>query len=133
MINKIILVGNVGKDPEIRSTQSGSEIASFSLATSESYKDKNGEKQTITQWHNVSVFGKTVNIIKSYVKKGSKLYLEGSIKYDEYEKDGEKRYSTKIVINNFSHKVTLLGENPQKKEADYSLKDTAVFDDNIPF
>lgn len=97
-INKVILIGALGKDPDVRATASGLAVASFSLATSRKQKDKTD----VTQWHNCVAFGKTAELVESYLKKGSKLYLEGELQYQEYEKDGIKRVSTKIVINDMS-------------------------------
>jgi single-strand DNA-binding protein len=91
-LNKVILIGNLGKDPEIRYTQQGEPIANFSLATSERWTDKSGQKQERTEWHRVEVFGKTAQIVRDYCSKGKQVYLEGSIKYDEWtDKDGNKR------------------------------------------
>ena len=91
-VNKAILVGHVGKDPEIRSTSSGDTVASFSLATNSGY----GEKKT-TDWHNVSVFGKSANFVRDYVKKGAQVYVEGSIRNRSYvDKNGVKKYVTEI-------------------------------------
>ena len=102
-VNKVTLIGNVGKDPEIRYTQSGEPIANFSLATSESWTDKSGQKQEKTEWHRVEVFGKTAQVVRDYVTKGKPLYVEGSIKYDEYtDKDGIKRNVTKIRVSGFN-------------------------------
>ena len=99
-INKAIIVGNLGKDPETRYTPSGTAIASFSVATSESWKDKQtGEKQERTEWHRIEAFGKLAEIIGEYLKKGSQVYIEGKLRTDEYEKDGIKRYSTKIIAD----------------------------------
>jgi single-strand DNA-binding protein len=97
-VNKVILMGAVGKDPEIRYTPAGMPIASFSLATSK----KSKEKEEVTQWHNIVAFQKTAELVGQYVHKGSKLYIEGEIQYQTYEKDGEKRFSTKIVVNDMS-------------------------------
>jgi single-strand DNA-binding protein len=97
-VNKVTLIGAVGKDPELRYTQAGMAIANFSLATSK----KNKEKQEVTQWHNVVAFQKTAELVEQYVKKGSKLYIEGELHYQEYEKDGERRFATKIVVNDMS-------------------------------
>ncbi|MEO8362735.1 MAG: single-stranded DNA-binding protein [Vicinamibacteria bacterium] len=109
-VNKVTLIGNVGKDPEIRYTQSGEPIANFSLATSESWTDKAGQKQEKTEWHRVEVFGKTAQIVRDYVTKGKPLYVEGSIKYDEYtDKDGIKRNVTKIRVSGFNSRIVLLG------------------------
>jgi len=92
MINKVILLGNVGQDPTIKTTQNNDKIATFSLATSESYKDKNGERQTVTEWHNIVCFRRTAEIVEMFVNKGSKLYIEGKIKTEEFE----GKYYTKI-------------------------------------
>lgn len=97
-INRVTLIGAVGKDPETRYTAAGLAITSFSLATSEKRKDKD----EVTQWHNCVTFGKLAEIVSQYVTKGSKLYLDGTIQYQEYEKDGEKRFATKIVVNDLS-------------------------------
>jgi single-strand DNA-binding protein len=109
-LNKVTLIGNVGKDPEIRYTQSGDPIANFSLATSEKWTDKSGQKQEKTEWHRVEVFGKTAQIVRDYVTKGKPVYIEGSIRYDEYtDKDGIKRNVTKITVSGFNSRLLLLG------------------------
>lgn len=97
-VNKITLLGNVGRDPETRFMDSGLAVVNFSLATSRKPKDK----PEVTQWHNLVAFGKTGELISQYVSKGSKLYVEGEVQYSEYEKDGIKRYATKIVVNDVS-------------------------------
>lgn len=97
-VNKVTLIGAVGRDPEIRYTASGMAVANFSLATSKKSKDK----EEVTQWHQLVAFQKTAELVEQYVRKGSKLYIEGEIQYQEYEKDGEKRLATKIVINDMS-------------------------------
>jgi single-strand DNA-binding protein len=110
-INKVILVGNVGQDPEVRSTQDGREIANFSLATSESWKDKNsGEKKEKTEWHRVVIFSPgLVNIVKSYVKKGSKVYLEGSLQTRKWtDAQGLEKFTTEIVLQNFNSTLQIL-------------------------
>jgi len=98
-VNKVILVGNVGNDPEVRVLETGVKVASFPFATSESYKDKKGERQTTTEWHNITIWRGLAEVVEKYVKKGAHLYLEGRIKTDTYEKNGEKRYSTKVVCD----------------------------------
>lgn len=97
MINKATLLGTLGKDPEIKHTSNGNAVANFSMATSESYKDKSGQKQTKTEWHNIVFWGPIVTVIEKYLKKGSKIYLEGKIQTRSYEKNGEKRYTTEIL------------------------------------
>ena len=96
MANKAILIGNIGKEPDIHTFEDGNKKASFSLATSEKYKNKQGELQTVTQWHNIGISGKLADVVEKYVNKGSKLYLEGKITYREYEKDGIKRTFTEV-------------------------------------
>ncbi len=109
-LNKVILIGNLGKDPEIRYTQAGEPIANFSLATSERWTDKSGQKQERTEWHRVEVFGKTAQIVRDYCSKGKQVYLEGSIKYDEWtDKDGNKRNMTKIRVSGPGSRLVLLG------------------------
>ena len=99
-INKVILVGNLGADPETRYTPSGTAITSIRIATSESWKDKQtGEQQERTEWHRVEFFGRLAEIAGEYLKKGRQVYVEGRLRTDEYEKDGVKRYSTKIVAD----------------------------------
>ena len=99
-VNKVILVGNIGKDPEIRHLDSGVAVASFSLATSESYNAKNGERVTTTEWHNIVLWRGLAEVVEKYVKKGSKLFIEGKITSRQYEKDGVTKYFTEIVANN---------------------------------
>ncbi len=99
-INKVILVGTVGKDPEVRYSQAGSANVTLSLATNESWKDKNGEKQERTEWHRLKFFGKLAEIAGEYVKKGQQLYVEGSLRTDKYtDKQGIERYTTDIIVN----------------------------------
>jgi single-strand DNA-binding protein len=99
-INKVILVGNLGNDPEVKYTQSGSAIATISIATSESWTDKQGQKQERTEWHRVKFFGKLAEIAGEYLKKGRQVYVEGSLRTDKYTgKDGVERYSTDIIAN----------------------------------
>jgi single-strand DNA-binding protein len=110
-INKVILVGNVGQDPEIRSTQDGREIANFSLATSESWKDKNsGEKREKTEWHRIVVFSQgLVGVIKNYIKKGTKLYIEGSLQTRKWtDSQGVEKYTTEVVLQNFNSTLQIL-------------------------
>jgi len=99
-VNKVILVGNLGADPETRYTPSGTAITSIRIATSESWKDKQtGEQQERTEWHRVKFFGRLAEIAGEYLKKGGQVYVEGKLRTDEYEKDGVKRYSTDIIAD----------------------------------
>lgn len=96
-VNKVILVGNLGKDPEVRTIQSGAQVAKFSLATSESYTNKDGQKVDTTEWHNIVLWRGLATIAEKYLKKGNKVYIEGKIRYRQYEdKDGVKKYITEI-------------------------------------
>lgn len=100
MINKVILVGNVGKDPEVRYLDNGVAVAQFSLATSENYKDKEGNKQSRTEWHNIVLWRGLAEVAEKYVRKGQALYIEGKITNRSYDaQDGTKRYITEIVAN----------------------------------
>lgn len=110
-VNKVILIGNLGKDPEIRSMQSGDKVASFSIATSENWKDKaTGERKEKTEWHRISCFNQgLVKVIESYVKKGSKVYIEGQLETRKWtDKDGQEKYSTEVVLRPFRGELTML-------------------------
>jgi len=101
-VNKVILVGRLGRDPETRFTSGGQAVANFSVATDETYKDRNGERQKRTEWHKIVVWGKQAEIAQQYLKKGSLLYLEGRIQSREWnDKEGQKRTSFEIVANSF--------------------------------
>lgn len=99
-INKAILIGNLGRDPETRQTSGGAQVTSFSIATTEAWTDKaTGEKKENTEWHRVTTFGKLAEVAGEYLKKGSAVYVEGRIKTSKYEKDGQTHYSTEIVAS----------------------------------
>ncbi len=109
-VNKVILIGNLGKDPEIRYTQSGDPIANFSLATNEAWTDRNGQKQEHTEWHSVEVFGKPAQVVRDYLTKGRQVYLEGSIRTNEWkDKDGNQRKSVRIRVSGPGSRLVLLG------------------------
>jgi single-strand DNA-binding protein len=138
-INKVILVGNVGKDPETRYAAGGACITTVSVATSESWKDKQtGEQKERTEWHRVKFFGRIAEIAGEYLKKGSQVYIEGSLRTEEYEKDGVKKYSTDIV----AQEMQMLGGRPGADSARQAPRDNsagprtsggAVADDDVPF
>ncbi len=145
-VNKVILVGNLGKDPEIRSTKDGKEIASFSIATSENWKDKSsGERKSKTEWHRISVFSPgLVGIIKNYVKKGTKVYLEGQLQTRKWtDSNGVEKYTTEVVLQNYNSALQLLdskggnsgGGSYDCGSNDSSYSDISVeeIDDEIPF
>ncbi len=131
-INKVILIGNCCKDPEIRNTNDGREIASFSLATNESWKDKNsGEKKDKVEFHRIVVFSSGLaGVVKNYVKKGSKLYIEGQLQTRKWtDKDGTDKYTTEIVLQGFNAKIELLdgkkGDQQSSSEEDDSFEKPA--------
>jgi single-strand DNA-binding protein len=110
-VNKVILVGNLGRDPEIRSTQDGTRVANLSLATSENWRDKNsGERKERTEWHRVVIFNeRLVDIVEKYLKKGSKIYVEGALQTRKWtDNSGQERYSTEVVLQRFRGELTML-------------------------
>jgi single-strand DNA-binding protein len=115
MVNKVILVGNLGRDPEVRSTPSGQPNAKFTLATNRRWRDKNGQRQEQTEWHNIVVWGKQAEIAGQYLTKGKQIYLEGRIQTSSWEdkQTGEKKYRTEIVCDNFQ----MLGQRGGEFEA----------------
>jgi len=109
-VNKVILIGNLGADPDVRTMQSGDKVVNLSLATSESWKDKaTGERKTKTEWHRVVVFNKgLVNVCENYLKKGAKIYIEGQVETRSWDQDGQKKYTTEIVLRPFRSELTML-------------------------
>jgi single-strand DNA-binding protein len=136
-LNKIMLIGNVGNDPEIKTFDNGNEVANFSIATSEKWKDKTtGEQKEKTYWHNVAVFGGLVNVVKNYVKKGTKLYVEGASQTRKWQdNEGNDRYTTEVVLNGFNSNLILLSNKDSVdavKQDSQPVQNNAV-DDEIPF
>jgi single-strand DNA-binding protein len=147
-INKVILVGNVGKDPEIRSFGNGSKVANFSLATTDIWKDKTThERKEKTEWHKIVIYSVgLVNIVEKYVKKGTRLYIEGALQTRKWtNQQGEERYATEIVLQGFSanlqvlanNKVSEANSNNSDSSADIedvvNYKDDADISDSVPF
>tara|TARA_B100001167_G_scaffold145775_1_gene93806 strand:- start:941 stop:1414 length:474 start_codon:yes stop_codon:yes gene_type:complete len=153
-VNKVILLGNLGRDPEIRSMQSGKKMASFSIATSKRWKDRNTQEQKEnTSWHNIVVFNEgLVDVIEKYIKKGSKIYVEGELSTRKYQdKDGNDKYTTEVVLQGYNSTLTMLDsrnsgsasieEAPNNSSLDSKLEDTLDsqvsdsqdLDDDIPF
>lgn len=127
-INKVILVGNVGRDPEVRDFGDGQKVVRLSLATSERWKDKSGQRQERTEWHNVSIYGALADIAERYVTKGSRLYLEGKLQTRKYQaKDGSDRYATDIVLRGYGADMVMLSGQGRSDVAEPEL------DDAIPF
>jgi len=148
-VNKVVLIGNLGRDPEVRYLPSGDPVANFSLATTESWKDKSGAKKEETQWHQIEVFGKTAEVVRDYCTKGKQVYIEGSIRYDEWtDKDGVKKTKAKIKVSGPNSRLVLLGGprdggaagggrggsgGGESREAPPSGGDFQVSDDDVPF
>lgn len=139
-INKVILVGNLGRDPEVRSSQDGSKVISFSLATSETWKDKvSGERKDKTEWHRIVVFNPNLaEICEKYLHKGSKVYLEGQLQTRKWQdQSGADRYTTEIVLGRFRGELVLLDSKDSavsaSSEAFGGKVDDIVIDDDIPF
>lgn len=109
-VNKVILIGNLGKDPELKTIPSGTLVATFSLATTEQFTDKNGQKKDQTEWHNIVVWGKLAELAGKYLAKGRSVYVEGSLKTRSWDdKDGKKRFTTEIIAN----QLQFLGSKPE--------------------
>lgn len=138
-VNKAIILGNLGKDPEIRYMPNGEAVANFSIATTESWKDKAGAKQEKTEWHNIVAYRKLAEIIGEYVKKGSSIYIEGRIQTRKWQtKEGQDRYTTEIIADS----MQMLGSRdastgtPQRQDAQSNVQNAGDFDDvpdDIPF
>ena len=134
-VNKVTLLGNLGNDPEIRSLQSGDEVANLSIATSESWKDKStGERREKTEWHKVVVFNQgLVNVIKNYLKKGSKVYIEGKLETRSWESNGEKKYTTEVVLRGFDSKLVMLDSKSSDTGQQTAPSVPEDLEDEIPF
>lgn len=127
-LNKAMLIGNVGKDPEIRVTQDGKELATFPLATTETWRDKNsGEKKEKTEWHRIVVFVPAlVNIIKNYVHKGTKLFVEGSLQTREWnDQPGTKKYTTEVILQSFTGTLMILSSKKDQKDSSFITSQTS--------
>ena len=140
-INKVILVGNLGNDPETRSMPNGGSVTNISIATSESWKDKNtGDQQERTEWHKVVFFGKLAEIVAQYLKKGSSVYVEGSLRTNQWEKDGQKHYSTEVIANDMQmlggrgdNDNNSGGQSNSGGNSGGSAQPIDYFDQSIPF
>ena len=137
-VNKVILLGNLGRDPDIRSMQSGSKMASFSIATSKRWKDRSTQEQKEkTSWHNIVVFGDgLVEIVEKYVKKGSKIYVEGELQTRKWQdKDGVDKYTTEVVLQGYNCNLTLLdtrnNQSNSLENQNETSKNDSIADNNI--
>jgi single-strand DNA-binding protein len=131
-MNLVILVGRLGKDPDIKYTPSGSMVASFNIATDEQYKDKNGEKVKKTEWHNITVFGKLAEICGNYLHKGSKILCIGKTENQSWEKDGEKKYKTVVIMEKMEMLDSKKQTDGQQDSGQAPLEDVPL-SDLIPF
>jgi single-strand DNA-binding protein len=145
-LNKIMLIGNLGRDPEIRYTQDGSPVATFSMATSENWTDKNGNRQEHTEWHNIVAWSRLADLSKRYLSKGRQVYIEGRIRTREWnDRDGNKRRTTEVIASQIvllgSRSQTTVDESAQPaepasradSEVDPSFGDSGITDSDIPF
>ncbi len=144
-VNKVILIGNLGKDPELRRTANGTSVASFSLATTERFNDRSGARQERTEWHNIVAWGKLADLANQYLKKGRSAYIEGRISTSSWDdKDGNKRYKTEITAN----QIQFLGSSSEGRSGEFSppapsaqaapsndavLEPEPVVEDDLPF
>ncbi len=151
-VNKVILVGNLGKDPEVRTFQNGGRVARLTIATSENWKDKaTGEKKEKTEWHNVSILNENlVGVVERYLKKGAKVYIEGQLETRKWQdQSGQDKYTTEVVLRPFRGELTMLDGGKRDGGSDYAINDSGPssaavssggsrssvpeLDDDIPF
>ncbi|OCG56981.1 single-stranded DNA-binding protein [Gilliamella sp. Nev5-1] len=142
-VNRVILVGNLGQDPEVRYMSNGNAVANLSLATSETWKDKQtGEQKDRTEWHRVVIFGKLAEIANEYVKKGAQVYIEGQLQTRKWQdQSGNDHYTTEVVVNPIGGTLQILGsrdnnnasQTQQKQQQQTTTQHQDTFDDNIPF
>jgi len=131
-LNQVTLMGNLGKDPEVRSTVSGNQVANFSIATTEKWTDKSGQRQEKTEWHNIVVWGRMAETVGQYLKKGSAVLVVGKLQTRSWEgQDGNKRYATEVVASN----IQFVGGGRRESEpaTNQSQANTAIDDSELPF
>ena len=134
-VNKVILLGNLGKDPVVRSLESGAKVASFSIATSRTYKGQDGKAIDETEWHNVSLWGNLADLAEKYLTKGRQVYIEGRLRTRQYEdKEGVKKYTTEIIGEN----MTFVGNKPDSndagsRQAQEPVDSSSMVEDDLPF
>lgn len=137
-INKVILVGHLGKDPEVKTLESGVKVAKFSVATTETYKDKNGERKDLTEWHNVTCWRNLAEIAEKYLTKGKQIYVEGKIRSRTWEDNGVKKYAVDVVADSFTMLGSKTDNNEHSKDPEPTINEpeTPPFmggDDDLPF
>jgi len=146
MLNKVSLIGRLGADPEVRHLDNGNDVANMRMATTEKWRDKNGERQERTEWHRVVVFGKLVEVIEKYVTKGDLIYIEGKLQTRKWQdQSGQDRYSTEVVLSGFNSVLTMLpssgggqGDNDKRQDKPEDRPERGAslaedIDDEIPF
>lgn len=148
MLNKVMLIGNIGAKPEIRTTQKGDKVASFTIATNESWKDQQGQQQTRTEWHKIVIFGGLTQIVENYLDKGSKIYIEGQLRTRKWQnQQGQDQYTTEVVLTQFNGSLQMLDSNTNTSSNYNNKSDSSKFnnpqlsnkrvativDDEIPF
>jgi single-strand DNA-binding protein len=134
-LNKVLLIGRLGNDPEIKQMQNGKSVARLSVATSESWKDKNtGEKKEKTEWHRVVIFNEgLVSVVQKYLKKGAQVYIEGQLNTNKYtDSNGQEKYSTQIVLQGYSSSLTMLDGKNSSSGDSKKLEDTQLPSDDMP-
>ncbi len=133
-VNKVILVGTLGRDPEVRSMQSGDKVANLSVATSERWRDKSsGEQREKTEWHRVIIWGKTAEVAEKYLSKGSKVYLEGQLETRKWQdQSGADRYSTEIVLRPYRGELVLLDSKPREEPKPQAVSTRDMIGDDLP-
>jgi len=128
-VNKVILIGNLGRDPEVQNFENGVKKATFTLATTEAYKGKDGEKTTHTEWHNIVMWRGLADVAERFLKKGSTIYVEGRIRKREYEdKEGQKKYMYEIMADS----MQMLGGGPKREEGNGAFQNTEVTREEVP-
>lgn len=135
MLNQCSFIGNVGKDPEVKNFANGGKVASFSLAVTERWKDKDGGKQERTEWVNVSILNEgLIGVAERYVKKGSKVFIQGKLQTRKWQKDGEDRYMTEVVLAGYGGTIVLLDARPAGGQVGRPVQQTTGdLDDDVPF
>lgn len=134
-MNRVVLVGNVGRDPEVKTFSDGKKVVNITLATNEYYKDKDGERQQRTDWHSIRAYGKLVDVMEKYLSKGDQLAVEGRLRTDSYEKDGQKKYVTYVLMDGFKFLSSSSNSNssdePKPKEEPKGIG--VEPEDDLPF
>ncbi len=128
-VNKVILVGHLGRDPEVRHTESGTTVANFNIATTERYNDKQGERQERTEWHRIVAWAKLADICEKYLHKGKQVYIEGRLQTRSWDEDGKKRYTTEVV----ARELVMLGKRDEVVDVPDTSAPAAQSDDDLPF